>query len=78
MEGDLGKKSIHTSDSFLHSSYFGIMVNVLLLHADSDVTTVKYQILDGYSVIIVKSCLPTIIKCIRGFYVAPSSQLTFI
>ena len=27
MEGDLGKKSIHTSDSFLHSNYFGIMVN---------------------------------------------------
>ena len=27
MEGDLGKKSIHTSDSFLHLNYFGIMVN---------------------------------------------------
>ena len=27
MKGDLGKKSIHTSDSFLHSNYFSIMVN---------------------------------------------------
>ena len=28
MEGDLGKiKSIHTSDSFLYSNYFGIVVN---------------------------------------------------
>ena len=27
MEGYLSKKSSHTSDSFLHSNYFGIMVN---------------------------------------------------
>ena len=27
MEGDLGKKLIHTSNSFLHSNYFGITVN---------------------------------------------------
>ena len=40
--------------STLHTRLF-----VLLLHADSDVTTAKYQILDGYSVIIVKSCMPT-------------------
>ena len=41
---------------------------VLLLHADSDVTTAKYQILERYSVIIVKSCMPTIITCLQGFY----------
>ena len=27
MEGYLGKKSIHISDSFLHSNYYGIMTN---------------------------------------------------
>ena len=35
---------------------------LLLLPANSDVTTAKYQILDEYSVVIVKSCtcMPTI------------------
>ena len=78
MEEDLRKKSIHTSDSFLHSNYFGIIVNEYSINiaymtiftfvtTDSDVTPAKYQILDGYSVIIVKSCMPTIITCLRGF-----------
>ena len=37
---------------------------VLLLHADSDTTTAKYQILEGYSVISVKSCtcMPTFLR----------------
>ena len=39
-----------------------------MLHADSDVTTGKYQILDEYTVIIVKTCMPTIITCLQGFY----------
>ena len=88
MEWDLCKKSIHTSDSFLHSNYFGVRLNkysvkiaymifIPLLHADSDVTTHQILDLDGYLVIIVKSCMPTIITCLHGFYYS-FLQLPFI
>ena len=63
MEGDVGKKSIHIRDSFLHLNYIGIMTNqysinivyvaiciLLLLHADSDVTTAKPKTLNGHCV----------------------------
>ena len=73
MEGDLGKKSIHTSDSFLHSHYFGIMVNgysisfaymtictfVTYERTDSDLTNAKYQTLNGQCVID-KLCMHTV------------------
>ena len=72
MEGDLGKKSIHTSDPFLHSNYFSSMVNeysiniaymtmcTFVICRYSDVTTFKYQTLNGQCVIIDKLCMHTV------------------
>ena len=60
MEGHLGKKSIHTSDSFLHSNYCGIMV--------SEYTTNIAYLYFCYMLIVMSLLLS--IKCIKNIMTA--------